>query len=98
PRHHPSFPTRRSSDLDGRLSNPDLKWETTKMFNIGLDLSLFENRLNLTTEYFYNNTEDLLLYVTVPSSLGFSSILKNSGSLDNRSEEHTSELQSRENL
>src|SRR5690554_1556421 len=69
---------------DGRLSNPDLKWETTKMFNIGLDLSLFENRLNLTTEYFYNNTEDLLLYVTVPSSLGFSSILKNSGSLDNK--------------
>lgn len=69
---------------DGRLSNPDLKWETTKMFNIGLDLSLFENRLNLTTEYFYNNTEDLLLYVTVPSSLGFSSILKNSGSLDHK--------------
>ena len=54
------------------------------MFNIGLDLSLLQNRVNLTTEYFYNNTEDLLLYVTVPSSLGFSSILKNSGSLDNK--------------
>src|SRR5690606_23728589 len=69
---------------DARLSNPDLKWETTKMFNIGMDLSLLNNRLNLTTEYFYNNTEDLLLYVTVPSSLGFNSILKNSGSLENK--------------
>lgn len=69
---------------DARLSNPSLKWETTKMVNVGLDLSLLDNRLNLTAEYFFNHTEDLLLYVTVPSSLGFNSILKNSGSLENK--------------
>src|SRR5690606_31911632 len=69
---------------DARLSNPGLKWETTKMVNVGLDLSLLDNRLNLTAEYFFNHTEDLLLYVTVPSSLGFNSILKNSGSLENK--------------
>ncbi|WP_235941826.1 SusC/RagA family TonB-linked outer membrane protein [Cyclobacterium roseum] len=69
---------------DARLSNPGLKWETTTMYNLGLDFSFMENRLNLTTEYFHNNTEDLLLFVTIPSSLGFDSILKNSGSLENR--------------
>lgn len=69
---------------DGRLGNPDLKWESTTMTNIGLDASFFNDRLNLTLDYFYNQTEDLLLFVTIPSSLGFESILKNSGSLENR--------------
>ncbi|WP_290567919.1 SusC/RagA family TonB-linked outer membrane protein [Leeuwenhoekiella sp. UBA6783] len=69
---------------DGRLSNSDLKWETTTMRNIGLDASFFNNRLNLTLDYFNNKTEDLLLFVSIPSSLGFQSILKNSGSLENK--------------
>ncbi len=69
---------------DERLGNPDLRWESTRMFNVGLDVSFLENRLNLTADYFANNTEDLLLFVTIPASLGFESILKNSGSLENR--------------
>lgn len=68
---------------DARLENPDLKWESTTMTNIGLDVSFFQNRLNLTADYFYNQTEDLLLFVSIPSSLGFNSILKNSGALEN---------------
>ncbi|WP_047246206.1 SusC/RagA family TonB-linked outer membrane protein [Maribacter thermophilus] len=69
---------------DARLSNPDLKWESTTMRNIGLDASFFNSRLNLTLDYFSNKTEDLLLFVSIPSSLGFESILKNSGSLENK--------------
>jgi hypothetical protein len=69
---------------DGRLENPDLKWESTQMLNVGLDISLINNRLSLTADYFFNETEDLLLFVSIPSSLGFSSILKNSGSLENK--------------
>ncbi|SDD82477.1 TonB-linked outer membrane protein, SusC/RagA family [Pricia antarctica] len=69
---------------DGRLGNPDLKWESTTMKNIGLDVGLFNDRLNLTLDYFANQTEDLLLFVTLPSSLGFQSLLKNSGSLENK--------------
>lgn len=69
---------------DGRLGNPDLKWESTTMNNIGLDASFFKDRLNLSLDYFFNKTEDLLLFVTIPSSLGFESILKNSGSLENK--------------
>ncbi|MFI8378173.1 SusC/RagA family TonB-linked outer membrane protein [Leeuwenhoekiella sp. NPDC079379] len=69
---------------DGRLGNPDLKWESTTMRNIGLDASFFNDKLNLTLDYFSNTTEDLLLFVSIPSSLGFESILKNSGSLENK--------------
>ena len=69
---------------DERLPNPDLRWESTRMLNIGLDVSFLQNRLNLTANYFSNNTEDLLLFVTIPSSLGFNSLLKNSGSLENQ--------------
>ena len=69
---------------DDRLSNPDLKWESTTMRNIGIDASFFNDRMNLTLDYFSNQTEDLLLFVSIPSSLGFQSILKNSGSLENK--------------
>jgi TonB-linked SusC/RagA family outer membrane protein len=69
---------------DARLENSDLKWESTTMTNIGLDMSFFNSRMNLTLDYFYNQTEDLLLNVSLPSSLGFNSILKNSGSLENK--------------
>ena len=69
---------------DERLGNPDLKWESTTMRNIGLDASFFNDRLNLTLDYFNNQTEDLLLFVSIPSSLGFDDVLKNSGSLENR--------------
>jgi TonB-linked SusC/RagA family outer membrane protein len=69
---------------DARLENQDLKWESTTMSNIGLDMSFLQNKLSLTADYFLNRTEDLLVFVSIPSSLGFSSILKNSGSLENR--------------
>lgn len=69
---------------DERLQNPELKWESTTMLNVGLDFSFFSSRLNLTMDYFFNETEDLLLRVVLPSSLGFNEILKNSGSLENR--------------
>ncbi|WKN43728.1 SusC/RagA family TonB-linked outer membrane protein [Tunicatimonas pelagia] len=69
---------------DERLGNSALRWESTQMFNVGMDVSFLENRLNVTADYFANSTEDLLLFVSIPASLGFESVLKNSGSLQNR--------------
>lgn len=43
-----------------QLGNPDLTWETTKEWNVGLDLGFFNNRINLTAEYFYKVVSDLL--------------------------------------
>ncbi|RYC70582.1 MULTISPECIES: SusC/RagA family TonB-linked outer membrane protein [Spirosoma] len=68
---------------ESRVANPNLKWETTAMFNVGLDLGLFSNRLNVTADYFYNKTTDLLLDVALPTSTGFSTSFQNAGSLRN---------------
>ena len=42
------------------MGNPDLKWETTTEWNVGLDLGFFNNRLNVTAEYFRKVVSDLL--------------------------------------
>jgi TonB-linked SusC/RagA family outer membrane protein len=66
-----------------RVENPDLKWEQTKMFNTGLDMGFLSNRLNVSLDYFNNKTTDLLLYISIPQSTGFGTMLKNTGSLSN---------------
>lgn len=43
-----------------QMGNPDLKWETTTEWNVGLDLGFFNNRLNVTAEYFRKVVSDLL--------------------------------------
>ncbi|RRB00858.1 SusC/RagA family TonB-linked outer membrane protein [Larkinella rosea] len=67
-----------------RIANPDLKWESTAMLNLGLDMSLMDNRLSMTFDVFNNKTTDLLLDVSIPQSTGFSTIMLNSGSLSNK--------------
>ncbi len=49
-----------------RNPNPDLKWETKKEFNVGLDFGLFSNRLSGALDVYSRNTEDLLLNYDVP--------------------------------
>jgi TonB-linked SusC/RagA family outer membrane protein len=53
----------------GRPANPDLKWETTRQFNVGLDLTVFKN-LDFTANYFIKNTFDLLFQPEVTAVLG----------------------------
>ena len=67
-----------------RIPNSDLKWETTAQLNIGADLGFLDGRLNVTLDYFHINTTDLLLNVRLPASIGFSQVLLNSGSLENK--------------
>ncbi|TRX51316.1 TonB-dependent receptor [Fulvivirga sp. M361] len=69
--------------VEDRLGNDALKWESTKMLNIGIDAGFLEDRLTLTMDYFRTTTDDLLLNIALPPSLGFESVLKNSGSLEN---------------
>ena len=53
----------------GRAANPDLKWETTRQFNAGLDMT-FWNHVDFTTNYFIKNTYDLLFQPDVSAVLG----------------------------
>ncbi|SEO05749.1 TonB-linked outer membrane protein, SusC/RagA family [bacterium A37T11] len=71
------------------LSNPILKWETTITKNIGLDFSLFHNRLSGILEVYKNNTKDLLISATIPSSTGYANQWQNIGQTSNRGLEVT---------
>ncbi len=66
------------------MPNPDLKWETTAISDIGVDLGFLENRFNFTADYYYKKTTDLLWNISVPLTTGFSSVLKNLGSIENK--------------
>lgn len=62
----------------------DLKWETTAQFDLGVDVGLMDNRFLFTADYYIKNTKDLLNTVQLPSSLGYTTTLKNVGRVQNR--------------
>lgn len=62
----------------------NLKWETNEQFNVGLDLGFFNNKLNITMDYFIRSAKDLLLYKAVRPSTGFESVYTNAGEIRNR--------------
>ncbi|HEV8382598.1 MAG TPA: SusC/RagA family TonB-linked outer membrane protein [Gemmatimonadales bacterium] len=64
--------------------NPDLKWERTAQFDIGVDFGLMSNRLTGSVEYYVKNTSDLLLSVKVPQPAVVEERLENVGKLRNR--------------
>ena len=53
------------------LANANLKWETTKMKNIGVDVGFWSDKFTLSFEWFENTTEDMILGVPIPHSLGY---------------------------
>ena len=73
-----------SGYFPNNMSNEKLKWETTEQWNVGLDLSFFENdRIRVTADWYLKNTYDLLLQATMPASSGYTSAMMNIGSMRN---------------
>jgi TonB-dependent starch-binding outer membrane protein SusC len=66
------------------FGNPDLKWERTFSYGAGLELSLFNRRLNFVVDYYDMTTKDLLYFVNTPAITGFTSSLTNVGDINNR--------------
>ncbi|MEI6946742.1 TonB-dependent receptor [Paraflavisolibacter sp. H34] len=66
------------------IANPNLKWEKTDQYNIGFDLALLNNRLNITADAYKSVTKDMLLNVPVPAYTGFTTQLTNIGSMENK--------------
>ena len=75
-------------DWRGR-ANPNLKWETTGQFNAGLDFGFMDNRLQVTIDYYYKKTRDLLQNVSMPYSTGYGQYLTNYGHVTNEGLELT---------
>lgn len=65
------------------LQNKNLKWETTEQWNLGVDLSFFDERIGLTMDIYRKNTRDLLLAAQLPYSSGFYNATKNIGKVRN---------------
>ncbi len=68
----------------GSLSNPDLRWESSATFNVGVDFGLFDDRFSGSFEIYQTNTTDLLLERQIPITSGFNSVLENIGETRNR--------------
>ncbi|WP_288205698.1 TonB-dependent receptor [uncultured Parabacteroides sp.] len=75
--------------VPGRVPNPDLKWETTKQTDIGLDVSVFGGRISLVADYYYKKTIDLHYDKILPYYTGYSSQTQNIGSKSNKGFEFT---------
>ncbi|RKR79937.1 TonB-linked SusC/RagA family outer membrane protein [Mucilaginibacter gracilis] len=75
--------------ISSTLTNLDLKWETTKEADLGLDLELLKGRISLTTDYYHKVTSDLLLNASLPITTGYSQAIKNVGSVSNTGLEFT---------
>lgn len=71
------------------VGNPDLTWEKNAIFNIGVDLSLLKNRLNITVEMYNRKTTDLLLNVPLSPTSGVTGQNRNVGAMTNKGYEIT---------
>lgn len=71
------------------LGNPDLKWETSKTLNLGLDMSFLNDLINLTVDAYRKKTYNLLYNAPIPTSTGYSTMMQNIGSIQNQGLEIT---------
>ncbi|PST83163.1 SusC/RagA family TonB-linked outer membrane protein [Pedobacter yulinensis] len=72
-----------------RIANEGLSWEKTTSYNLGLDLSILNNKVDFTLDLYSANTKDLLLTVQLPSHSGYTSRITNIGATSNRGVELT---------
>ncbi|MCU7693386.1 SusC/RagA family TonB-linked outer membrane protein [Haoranjiania flava] len=66
------------------MRNRDLTWETTTQSNVGIDMSVLNNKLSFTADAYYKYTTNLLMNVPLPSGLDFGSIYRNEGEMENK--------------
>ncbi len=68
----------------GRLGNNELAWEETAQSDIGLELGLFQNRVNFEADVYYRKTSNMLLDSPVPRSSGYATVFRNVGKMENK--------------
>jgi len=83
-RKPPTNPLSGPAQVQVTYGNPDLRWETTAQSNLGIDLSMLNNRLNLTADIYLKRSDDVLLNVQLDNSLPITTILTNNGSIENK--------------
>jgi len=76
-----------TSSVPTRIANPNLKWETSEMFNVGLDFGCLHNRISGELEWYIKSTRDMLLNLPISRTTGFSSMRMNVGGMLNKGDE-----------
>ena len=66
------------------MGNEDLTWQRTNQTNLGIDLAMLKNRIELSFDYYVKTSKDVLTAVTLPPSLGFSTYMANLGEVENK--------------
>ena len=66
------------------VGNPKLKWETTTSLNVGLDLGFARDRVNLSADWYNNESKDLIIQNKIPTSTGYTYQYQNIGAIRNR--------------
>lgn len=80
-----SSPYREQSGIQPQaFENPDLTWEQTTQGNGGLDVGFLTNRINLSFDYFHKTTEKLITQTDIPGNSGFTKLISNSGTIENK--------------
>jgi len=74
----------RSGFFPGSTGNPDLKWETTTQWDIGLDIGLFNDRISLEVDYYHKTTRDMLFSLPLPTSTAPGNAFVNFGEVENK--------------
>ncbi len=77
-------PIRLNGGAPNGISNLDLRWEKNAQADIGFDIGMLNNRVQLTADYYVKTTSDLLFSINVPLSTGYSTSLRNIGRVRNR--------------
>lgn len=72
-----------------RLGNPNLQWEKSTAYNLGLDFGFINNKINGSLEFYLTQTKDMIMNQTLPNFIGFNSITTNLGQVDNKGFEIT---------
>ena len=75
--------------IPNRVPNPNLKWETTKQTDVGIDLSVLGGRISIVADYYYKKTVDLHYDKVLPYYTGYSTQTQNIGSKQNKGFEFT---------
>ncbi len=81
---YPFNGTAANAVVPSALGNPNLKWETTSQSNLGLDLNLWDDKINVTVDAYNKITSNLLIYAQLPPSSGFTKAYKNVGKVQNK--------------
>lgn len=66
------------------LPNPDLKWESTEQFNVGVDMAFARGRVSLSADWYQKKTRDLLLERPITATSGYTTVFDNVGNVINR--------------